>query len=183
MNWHLDQNRVSNYQLYIFCPLPSVRPVMLDGQRVTCLSRAVLVFFFLFYPCLYCQFTGTCWKKVVVHGGKSNYPIFWPIYLSMHVPKLDHGWLIMLQRCWSFHKQNTTILCTWHVRTKVGHIIRTKRKGYIRTKQGLTFSFLFLSQPHVSIIRLKKILQTLKKGWKLKTNRVFCFVLSLKRTV
>jgi hypothetical protein len=114
-------------------------------------SRAVLVFFFsLFYPRLCCKFMGACWKKVVVHGGKSNYPIFWPIYLSMHVPKLDHGWLIMLQRCWLFHKQNTTLLCTWHVCTKVGHIIRTKRKGYIRTKQGLTFffSYFFVTTSH-----------------------------------
>jgi hypothetical protein len=46
MNWHIDQNRASNCQLYIFCPLPSFRPVMLDGQRVTCR------FSFFFFPLL-----------------------------------------------------------------------------------------------------------------------------------
>jgi hypothetical protein len=35
-NYHFDQNRTYNYQFYIFCPIPSVRPVMCDGQRVTC---------------------------------------------------------------------------------------------------------------------------------------------------
>jgi hypothetical protein len=31
MNWHIDQKRASNYQLYILCPLLSRNPVNLDG--------------------------------------------------------------------------------------------------------------------------------------------------------
>jgi len=31
MNYQLGQNKGSNYQLFIFCPIPSVRPVNMDG--------------------------------------------------------------------------------------------------------------------------------------------------------
>jgi hypothetical protein len=46
MNYQLDQNRASNNQSYTFSSLPSVRGVILDGQRVMCASRAVLQVFF-----------------------------------------------------------------------------------------------------------------------------------------
>jgi hypothetical protein len=51
-NYQLDQNRASNYQSYTFSPLPSVRGVILDGQRVMCASRAVLQVFFPLLPSL-----------------------------------------------------------------------------------------------------------------------------------
>jgi hypothetical protein len=44
-NYPFDQNRASNYQFDTVCPLPSVRPVMSDGQLLTCMSSAVYPIF------------------------------------------------------------------------------------------------------------------------------------------
>jgi hypothetical protein len=44
-NYQLDQNRAFNYHSYILCPLPSVKVVKIDGQRVMCDLRAVQAFF------------------------------------------------------------------------------------------------------------------------------------------
>jgi hypothetical protein len=54
MNYQLDQNRAFNYQRQPFSPLPSVRGVKRNSQRVMC--RLI--------------YMGACWKIVVVHGEK-----------------------------------------------------------------------------------------------------------------
>jgi hypothetical protein len=49
-NYQLDQNRALNYHSYILCPLPSVRAVKIDGQRVMCGSHAILMIFLPLLP-------------------------------------------------------------------------------------------------------------------------------------
>jgi hypothetical protein len=73
MNWHIDQKRISDYQLCIFCnfcPIPSVKDVILDGQCVTWPSCAFLMNFLPLLPSSSLLVLGTYWKMVVIHGEK-----------------------------------------------------------------------------------------------------------------
>jgi hypothetical protein len=80
INYQLDQNKAFNYQRQPFSPIPSVRWVITNGQRVTWLSYAVLLSFSSYFLLMNYHHLPTC-PHVKQHI-TFTYVTRWPFVLT-----------------------------------------------------------------------------------------------------